>query len=656
MRRTSSQISIPPEIEENWAIIALVLIFFLAAAIRMVPTKYGTIMDPDAFFMFRMARNVVEKGYFPSWDNLGWQPVGRPLHASMPLLPFSIAYTYMIVKNLGVETTLNSWTIVFPVIFGSLSIFPAYMIGKELRDDLTGILAAFLLATIPEYLNRTMGGVADKECLALTLMLFGFVFFFKMLKDTKMEKSLVKALGTGLFFGLVALTWGGFTYILLLLTAFYGVMVFLDITELVDIGDNVIIGSIVVSISMVIIGNTIANWGTSNPFILIHILSVLALVFYFALCRLMVRRAIVTRKNGIAIFLIAVALAGSFPFVGSSLGIIDFKVARKFIILLNPFETPETGMHVTVQEYAKPTVSDWFSRYSFYPFLALAGVIYCLSRRKLQDILLILWAGSGFYAGLSAIRSTMLFTPALCLLSAFATREFISILSRGRSIRSLVASKSKSARELARNELTMAKVGAPLAILTVLLIVSPSLILGLQLVRGRGPVLGQGWYDALTWMKRETPEDSIVASWWDYGHWITSVAERRCVTDGATTNFSTIQATARAYLSPEDVATDIFERYDVEYIMVPEHDFWLVGAFAQIVGNITDFPDGYYEINQETGSVSWQDLTPKAQNLTIYKLLFGRPDSELKRFELIHTSPASEQGDTTVRIYKFNQD
>jgi dolichyl-diphosphooligosaccharide--protein glycosyltransferase len=648
---------LPREVEENWVVIALILIFFMAVCIRMVPSRHGTINDPDAFFMFRMARDIVEKGYYPVWDNLGWQPGGRSLTGEMPFLPYSIAYSYMTLRSLGLQMSLNSWTIIFPAIFGSLSIFPAFLIGREIRDRITGLVGAFLLATIPEYLNRTMAGVADKECLALPLMLIGFALLFVMLREERVKRRLLLSIGAGFTFGLLALTWGGFTYILLLFTVFYGAILLTDILGLVSVPDDLLISLIAVSAIMVLIASTIRNWGLGNPFILIHVLSILALVAYLLLTRVAVEHQILSRRTAVVVFVAAIVFAGSFPFVGSELGVVRFKVARKFIILLNPFETPEEGMHVTVQEYAHPTISDWLSRYSFYPFLALAGAILGLRRRRLQDILLILWAASGAYAGFSAVRNTMILTPALCILSAFAIVEFLSLLSRTISIRNAISSGPRRVESAVKDELRMAKIGAPLAVLAVIVITAPSIILGLQLVEGRGPVIGQGWYDALMWLRRETPEDSIVVAWWDYGHWITSLAERRCVSDGATTNFSTIQATAYAYLSPEDVAADIFQRYDVEYVAVPEHDFWLVGAFAQIVGNITDFPEGYYELNRESGSVSWQDLTEKAQNTTIYRLLFARTDPEEKNFELLHVSPgSSSSSDTTVRIYRFNPD
>lgn len=39
------------------------------------------------------------------------------------------------------------------------------------------------------------------------------------------------------------------------------------------------------------------------------------------------------------------------------------------------------------------------------------------------------------------------------------------------------------------------------------------------------------WDDAFTWMRENTPPNTTMLSWWDYGHWITADAERKSVLD-----------------------------------------------------------------------------------------------------------------------------
>ena len=56
---------------------------------------------------------------------------------------------------------------------------------------------------------------------------------------------------------------------------------------------------------------------------------------------------------------------------------------------------------------------------------------------------------------------------------------------------------------------------------------------GISVAEGQGTVLSDNWYNALTWMKNNTPECSVVATYWDPGHFITGIARRAVIFDGA---------------------------------------------------------------------------------------------------------------------------
>jgi len=42
------------------------------------------------------------------------------------------------------------------------------------------------------------------------------------------------------------------------------------------------------------------------------------------------------------------------------------------------------------------------------------------------------------------------------------------------------------------------------------------------------------WPHAMDWLKNNTSEDAIIASWWDYGYWITTLSDRTTIVDNAT--------------------------------------------------------------------------------------------------------------------------
>ncbi len=56
------------------------------------------------------------------------------------------------------------------------------------------------------------------------------------------------------------------------------------------------------------------------------------------------------------------------------------------------------------------------------------------------------------------------------------------------------------------------------------------------IAKGQGTVLSDNWWEALNWIKNNTKECATVATYWDPGHFITGIANRPVVFDGASQN------------------------------------------------------------------------------------------------------------------------
>ena len=52
----------------------------------------------------------------------------------------------------------------------------------------------------------------------------------------------------------------------------------------------------------------------------------------------------------------------------------------------------------------------------------------------------------------------------------------------------------------------------------------------------RVPILSRNWWQALNWIRNNTPSCAVVATYWDPGHFITEIARRPVVFDGASQN------------------------------------------------------------------------------------------------------------------------
>jgi dolichyl-diphosphooligosaccharide--protein glycosyltransferase len=76
------------------------------------------------------------------------------------------------------------------------------------------------------------------------------------------------------------------------------------------------------------------------------------------------------------------------------------------------------------------------------------------------------------------------------------------------------------------------------------------------------------WLDTLEWIKLNTPENAVIASWWDYGYWIQTMAERASLADNSTTNDHIIRNIARMLLSTPDDSWNMLQKMDADYVLV----------------------------------------------------------------------------------------
>jgi dolichyl-diphosphooligosaccharide--protein glycosyltransferase len=76
------------------------------------------------------------------------------------------------------------------------------------------------------------------------------------------------------------------------------------------------------------------------------------------------------------------------------------------------------------------------------------------------------------------------------------------------------------------------------------------------------------WPHALDWISNNTEPDAVVAAWWDYGYWITTLAGRTTLADNATINSTRIQTIAKMLISDQEKGMAIANDLNADYIIV----------------------------------------------------------------------------------------
>lgn len=80
---------------------------------------------------------------------------------------------------------------------------------------------------------------------------------------------------------------------------------------------------------------------------------------------------------------------------------------------------------------------------------------------------------------------------------------------------------------------------------------SPSIIMAHKMNDGSRLIIDD-YREAYYWLKQNTPQDSKIMSWWDYGYQITGMANRTVLVDNNTWNNTHIATVGKAFASTEE--------------------------------------------------------------------------------------------------------
>lgn len=181
----------------------------------------------DAVLHMRLVENTIH--FFPHrifFDAFTLYPRGSPLHWG-PLFDqinafFSLIFGLVINGGMPSQSTIDTVGAFYPAVLGALIVFPVYFIGKELFDEKTGLIGAFLIAILPgQFLQRSWLGFTDNhvaEVFFTTLMMMFFIMAIKKAEnitfDHWLEKDwaglktpIIYSILAGVSFGAYLLTW-----------------------------------------------------------------------------------------------------------------------------------------------------------------------------------------------------------------------------------------------------------------------------------------------------------------------------------------------------------------------------------------------------------------------------------------------------------------
>lgn len=672
--------------ERTIILISIIILFnFIAAVVlRLGPIRYGIYLNEyDPFFQYYMADWIVKRGWwgFVEWfswhyDPNFWYPNGRDVaKTAYPGVAFMGAFIYLLLRSLGLNAPLLYIAAFIPVIFNSLIVVAIYFLGKEIHSRGAGLIASTFLAISPSMLSRSVFGFFDDDNLAILFIIVAIYSFIKGFKYKKWTWGVVAGLSTSY----VAMTWGAYIYLINLFAIFIIATVILGIYER-WMGITYLITSALFIVTAIIVPRTF------NFFRISYALPTLTAIILVIVTEILTIKGIKLDKIKLFSYglIIIVAFIG-LGYILQGLGVIR-PISGRFLVTLIPFLKSGDPLIESVGEHQTATWYSFFIDFGALIFFAPIGFYMLMRRGRAEDLFITLFGITAIHGMASLIRLTVLAAPAISLIGGIgASIIYVNLLKK-------IGEKKPRGRRIARLEIGGTQVAIALLILTLIILLSlVALPYAYSIASQPQSVLSAeagsyttDWISAFEWMKNNLPPDSVVASWWDYGYWITVNTGLKSIADNANFNKTQVVLIAKAFMSDEETALKIFKKLDVDYVLVFENfldvgrgtfipragDFEKSYWMARIGFNYNDSVVNELYMKREPvlrlpsgGTVSRIMPTGRiASNTTLYRLLFNRIPGVRERFVINLNIPPPEhfqlvfasKPNAYVLIYKVN--
>jgi dolichyl-diphosphooligosaccharide--protein glycosyltransferase len=381
-----------------------------------------------------------------------------------------------------------------------------------------------------------------------------FLFFALALKNGSILISVFAAIS----YGYLSLTWGGYVFISNCIPLFVVARIFLGgFSYRIYIVYSIwgLLGTLFTSQIPFIFEKTL-----SKPEHLM-ILAVFFLVQLWGLFSFLIQLLSHSSYNTVvvsSIMLLPIVLIGAIT-IAISTGILG-SFSGRLIQMFDPtYAAKNIPIIASVAEHQPTSWSKFLSDSSILIILFLPGCFYLLSNLTETNLLLLIYGLSTMYFATIMVRLVLVFTPAMALIAAvgfhFIMKKFIS----------------------AKFEIHLTSI-----LVSFFIIVMYSLLSSVffshyywsgdhihnTVLSPTGRDQSDDYREAYCWLWDNTNPYDIVESWWDYGYQITSLANRPCLADGNTNNFTHIGIIGMTMSSPEEVSWHLARMMDVKYMLV----------------------------------------------------------------------------------------
>ena len=547
----------------------LILSFSTSFLIRSQNLDYGFELNEfDPFFNFRATEYIVENGfseYFNWHDTKSWYPNGRDVSAtSQVMLHATAAITYQI---FGGNSSLYDFTILFPVIIGSLTVIVIFALVRLFAGITAGLFASMLFAVSLPIILRGTAGWFKSEPLGIFYGLLGLYLFLSGIKSENKKITISKIVFGGIVMSFGLASWGGNQFLIIPIGLFILSLPF------VRKDHKFLFWSIPLFTATFLLVTSLFERPGPNFVFGLGGFSLIIPTAFLMICIFIQKISKEENKirNGL-VLLVSIIIIGSFLVATSAESNFLPLPSFRYLNAINPFLTTTNPLVDSVSEHATTTTSQSFFLHSVLLIFSGLGGWLILSKKTHQakifvkndmKAFVLIMGMTGVYVSSAFIR-----------LEVFASISLIILSSIGLSYLTTEIFKTKSTQN--RNYLFKISYVVIITVLLMIPITFPANGNWISAVDIPPTILNGGtvypasddWLETLDWIKMNTPQDAVIASWWDYGYWITTMSERTTVSDNATIDSKQIKNIAKIFLNSPNESWSMLREMNVDYVVV----------------------------------------------------------------------------------------
>eukprot|EP01129_Flabellula_baltica_P013804 TRINITY_DN648_c0_g2_i1.p1 TRINITY_DN648_c0_g2~~TRINITY_DN648_c0_g2_i1.p1 ORF type:complete len:735 (+),score=133.47 TRINITY_DN648_c0_g2_i1:48-2252(+) len=630
------------------------VVFLAAYFIRLGAVyKYGRIIHEfDPWFNFRATQYLVDNGWekFSTWfDYESWYPIGRPVGTTLyPGMMVTAAVIFRIFEFLGLGLTLNDVCVFIPAGFAIFTCYFTYLLAKEVSNsEKASLLSAGVMAILPAHLMRSVAGGYDNECIAMAAIACTFYFWVRANRDTG---SWYYGIPCGISYVYMVSTWGAYPFVLNMIGVHTGVLILMGrYTSSLHRAYSLffIIGTLG-AIQFPIVGlQPLKSMEQIGPLAVFFGIQFLEIAEFFRGDRNEKEH----RKLQLLVLSIGVALGAlvlAFVVPEGYFGPLGARIRGLFI----PHTKTGNPLVDSVAEHRATQLVAYIQFFHLAIFWAIGG-FYALVKKPVSNskVFLICYAVASAYFSRKMVRLILLLAPPVAILTGIGFTTLAELLYRQ------MKEDEKNKKEDKTNFVLIIMLIGTLVLLgdhsirMATVLSEPQVVTQIRDSRG-DTIIADDFREAYWWLRDNTPEDSRVMAWWDYGYQINGIANRTTIADGNTWNHEHIALLGKCLVSEPENAHPII-RHMADYILVwsTRHgglwgdDLAKMPHMVRIAGSV--YPDiedpNEYFLDQQ-GNPS-----PKMRDSLLYKLHSYRFDRSIT---LEHFSEVFTSEHNLVRVFK----